>query len=187
MDRGTALLISKAMLLLALIGAALPAQQKLLEPEYNNVPMYLGQDGSLKSLERGTGEIHTSIRALGYGGFNGYYIYKGAHSPEQLDADHLAFVVRLKNDGDDPTSAFRLTALESKKEARRVINSKLRVIGGAKSSIAEHQIPINIVKYGPNSFKITPEQKLAPGEYVFNPGINAAAGQTVTGFLFGIH
>jgi hypothetical protein len=176
------------MFCLMLGAGALLAQQKIAAPEYNNVPMYLDQDGSLKSLERQTGELHAKIRALGYGGANASYTYNGEHSPEQFNADHLQFVIRLKNDGDDPASAISLFTVQAKKGKRSVVNTKVRFLIGAKSSMSESRVPIRIEKCGENLFRITPEQKLPPGEYVFNTAVpvSAITGQSVTGFLFGI-
>jgi hypothetical protein len=90
---------------------------------------------------------------------------KGERSPVRILSDlDQDFVVALPS-GVDP-SKYELFLMEAKKGKRRTVmaTDKIFTVQVGKSSLA-----VTVKRYGGSSYKLTPAQRLPPGEYCFSP------------------
>ena len=177
-------LMSAVCLLVILCHAVLGQEpKKVQEPEYlGNFFLVDSDTGKLIPLERITGETKIKVKAMGFGGGEGSFEFKGEKSPVRFkEGQKLEFVVLVSSQQVDPQSVIQLFSLESKKGKRRLLISKAGFIGtSGKTVTSERAVPFNVAKYGTSSFKVTPAQHLPPGEYTLSgPGTN-------DGFCFGI-
>lgn len=155
----------KISLLFAVTGL-LMAQEKFTEAEHHQPPLYVTEDGTATPLDK--------------------------HLPRQLKAGGVEFVI-----SQDSAGSIRLAAVSAQKD-RRVVRDAFE----DKSSATSHQatdkmpilglfedrrdsksgmrmVPIRVMKYGEHSYRVIPQHKLAPGEYV----VETADGE----FRFAIH
>jgi hypothetical protein len=157
--------------------------KKIQEPEYVGVFFLLEpSSGALVPLERQRPEVKMKVKAMGFGGGESSIEFKGEKSSIRFKSDQpLFFVVRAASQQIDPNSYLQFFSLESKKDKRKLIVAKASSMGlSGKSVVNTRAVLFNVEKYGESSFKISPAQKLPPGEYVLSgEGIN-------DGFCFGI-
>jgi hypothetical protein len=157
--------------------------QKVQEPEYIGAVFSLDPSGTLTPLEKQQPNIQSKVKAFGYGGAQTSTVYRGARSPIRFKAGQdIQFVFRAGTFGVDPESLIKLTVLNVSRDQRSVVMAKVGSMGfgGVKSSNGEGQQALNFSKYGEGSYKVSPAQPLAPGEYAFTPAASQSA------FLFGI-
>jgi hypothetical protein len=168
--------------------SAQPEPQRVVEPEYNNTAFFLDPDkGNLVPLERQQVNTQVKIRALGFGGGQALAIIKDERSPVRFKSGRfLQFVFRADGRGDDPNALVNIDTLTSSKGNRQIVVVNARAFSGAKSTKGETAVPFEIQKYGTQSYKFSPTQKLPPGEYAITIRTfqSAAAGQVA--YLFGI-
>jgi hypothetical protein len=143
--------------LLFAVAGLLTAQEKITEIEHNPAPVSVSERGTLTPLD--------------------------GHSPRQFDAGDVQFVIRQHS-----AAGIRLAAITSGKDHdRRVVRNAFE----DKTNAQPHQatgeapilgmfedrrdnisgmrlIPIRVVRYGEHSYKVIPQHKLAPGEYIVN-------------------
>ncbi len=82
--------------------------------------------------------------------------------------------------GVDP-SRYKLYTFKSTRNFRSVNIAKVNVlIGGARSTVSESEVPVSIQAADGQCFAITPKETLQDGEYGFSP-----AGAEVV-FMFGV-
>ena len=84
----------------------------------------------------------------------------------------------------DPVSRFQLRVLKSSKDRREIVITQGHGSvfgGGATSSMDEGAIPIRFEEYGADSYRITPEHPLPPGEYAL-----ALRGMVFELYCFGV-
>jgi hypothetical protein len=168
------------------IPSASTESHKIKEPEYVGVFFRLNpKDGELIPLER----QNTQMRAVA-GGF----IAIGAKVAAQVDGekspirfkrgDKLDFVVKLNSQQNDPQSQIGFASFESGKGKRQIVLAKgsaAPFVGTSVKDVSQSKIVSdNVVKYGESSFKVSPVEQLAPGEYVL--GIKGVA----VSFCFGV-
>jgi hypothetical protein len=129
------------------------------EPEILSTVYYLdAAKNALTTLERLTAKGSSGM-------FHGSAEIKSERSPVRIDGDSAQdFVVSLPA-GVDP-SKFELFLMEVKKGKRRTVmaSAKLFSVQVGKNSIA-----IAAKRYGNAAYKLSPVQKLPPGEYCFSP------------------
>lgn len=86
------------------------------------------------------------------------------------------FIVQLAN-GVDPNK-IKLYLLDVSGGKRETVIMTVVAFGGAKSELKT--LTLDVTKYGQNSYKLTPAQTLAPGEYVL------VATDSTDAFCFGV-
>ena len=94
------------------------------------------------------------------------------------------FNVRGRRSPLDPVSRFQLRVLKSSKDRREIVITQGHGSvfgGGATSSMDEGAIPIRFEEYGADSYRITPEHPLPPGEYAL-----ALRGMVFELYCFGV-
>jgi hypothetical protein len=142
---------------------------KAQEPEYDFVYHYLDPaSGSLMALERQTPNANFKLRFMGYGGGRTAYEVRGGRSTVRFKAgEKIELVVRGIPATVDPATVITLVRFEAKKDKRELVTIKVGAMGmGSKTMSPESGgLPINTVKYGSYSLKISPADPLAPGEY----------------------
>lgn len=142
-------------------------QAAVVEPEYANQFDIVTSEGKLVPLERQTSKIEAKA-----GGFIAVkstvkHVVPGAQSPVRAEPA-AQFVVRLHVGDMDPATVIHLYKLDKDKSSRSVVVASTSVtpFAGVKSGAVEpNTIAVAVEKYGESSFKVTPSQPLAPGEY----------------------
>ena len=157
-------------------------QAKLPEPEYLSVFHRLDENGGLSPLERQAPVQKVRVKALGYGGAEGYFETKGERSPVRFKAsENLAFVVLVSSQQVDPLSLIQFYLFEQQKGSRRLVVTKVGSMGiNSKNTGNKAVVAFDVAKYGASSFKVVPTAELKPGEYCLSTAATAAA------FCFGI-
>jgi hypothetical protein len=123
--------------------------------------------GQLTDLEHQTvTDFHTKMRALpGYASVKSMADLKPGRSPVRLSAD-AQFIIRGRVPL-DPNSRYELRQLKSSRNHRELemIRAHGTLMGGSASTLDKDAVPIRVDAYGSDSYRITPEHPLAPGEY----------------------
>src|ERR1700674_866562 len=137
------------------------------EPKYINSFYSVDANGRLIELEHQTVTFHSKVRALpGYASVKMTTQFKPGLSPVRI-APTAQFVVRGRAPI-DPLSRFELRALKGSKDHREFVMTQGHgsVFGGsATSNPDDGAVAIRFEEYGANSYRITPDKPLAPGEY----------------------
>jgi hypothetical protein len=137
------------------------------EPQYINSFFAVDASGKLIDLERQTVTFHTKTKVLpGYASVKMTTQFKPGYSSVRLPAT-AQFIVRGRT-VIDPVSRFELRALKGSKDHREFVMTQGHgsILGGsATSNPSEGAVPIRFEEYGANSYRITPEGPLEPGEY----------------------
>jgi hypothetical protein len=137
------------------------------EPQYINGFYAVDVNGKLIELEHKTVTFHSKVRALpGYASVKMTTEFKPGGSPVRIAAT-AQFVVRGRAPI-DPLSRFELRALKGSKTHREFVMTQAlgSIFGGsATSNLDEGAVAIRFEEYGANSYRITPDKPLAPGEY----------------------
>lgn len=162
-----------AVLSLAAFIAVMPVEAQsgpnapLAEPQYLNSFYALGVNGTLVELERKTVTFHAKTKMLpGYATVKMTTEFKPGQSPVRV-APAAQFIVRGRAPI-DPVSRFELRALKQSKDHREFTMTQGHgsVFGAsATSNPDEGAISIRFEEYGADSYRITPDQPLPPGEY----------------------
>jgi hypothetical protein len=137
------------------------------EPQYINSFYAVDANGKLIDLERQTVTFHSKVRALpGYATVKMTTEFKPGHALVRLPAD-AKFIVRGRTQI-DPVSRFELRALKGSKDHRELVMTQAHgsIFGASTTSNPEEgAVAIRFEEYGANSYRITPDKPLAPGEY----------------------
>ncbi len=137
------------------------------EPQYINSFFAVDTNGKLIDLERQTVTFHSKAKVLpGYVSMKMTAQFKPGYSSVRLPAT-AQFIVRGRT-VIDPVSRFELRKLKGSKNHREFVMTQGHgsILGGsATSNPSEGAIPIRFEEYGANSYRITPEGPLEPGEY----------------------
>ena len=143
------------------VGAA--QDNSTTKQRYIGIVYYLQPSDNLQALDRQIMTSHTSMKALGFGGFKDVLELDLERASVRLPANQeLSFVVELPN-GIDPRES-RLYQLASSNGKRQLVISNGSLFTGPRF---RQPIQINISRHDQESYKITPSAKLEPGEYVF--------------------
>jgi hypothetical protein len=141
------------------------AYAQVAEPQYINSFYAFTPNGNLVELEYKDVLLHPKSWAVpGYASVKTVADIKPGQSPIRLPAS-AQFVVR----GDvnvNPATIYELRLLKGSKSHREFVLSQAHgsIVGGAVNP-EEGAIPIRFAEYGSSSFRIIPQQPLAPGEY----------------------
>lgn len=145
--------LSAAAFALLFATAGLAQQEKAIEPENLSVFYYLRPSGQLVELERQTPE-------QGRKGVNVLFTIGSEKSPVRFSAaDPVQFVVRVTEDFQKATATIQLFRFAPQNGNRQVIVRR--------SDLASNKASLKVTteKYGDSSLKVSPAQKLEPGEY----------------------
>ena len=140
-----------------------------LKPEFLN-QVYLESNGSLKKLEKQTGELKTSTMAVPfYASSTTFYYVSGSRSNVQVNQNA---VFKLETSpGLDPSEQFKLVkfTLDKKKTNRMMPYMKYSgsVYTGGSSKLDKHNVAVKFQKVNGGIYSITPKYLLEPGEYAF--------------------
>jgi|SRR5579862_3911306 len=174
MNRHLALTCSMALSLTAPQTSQTNQQKAVAEPQYVDSFYVVDSTGKLTELEhQSVTTFHTKTKALpGYATVKMLAEFKPGHSPVRLTAD-AKFVVKGRAPI-DPASRFELRLLKASKDHREILMTQGHgtLLGGsATSKLDEGALPVRFEDYGADSYRITPAQPLAPGEYALGtPG-----------------
>jgi len=153
------------------------------EPEYlGNFFSLDSATGTLSPLERQTPMHKIKVKAMGYGGGEGYFEVQGETSPIRFkEGQNIEFVVLVATQQSDPQEIIKLFSWRGEKGVRRLTIDKAGSMGlSSKFLLNQSQVALNATKYGKSSFKVAPTEVLPPGEYTLSaPG-------TEDRFCFGI-
>jgi hypothetical protein len=153
---------------LGIIAAGLIAGQSA-EPTYPN-SFYAVGNGILIQLEHQTASIRTRMRALpGYASVKVMAEIEPGRSPVRL-ATSTTFIVRGRSPI-DPATRYELRELKASKHRREFMMTRAHgtLLGGhATSALEEGDVPIRFENYGTDSYRVTPEAPLGPGEYALS-------------------
>jgi hypothetical protein len=137
------------------------------EPQYINSFYAVDANGKLIQLERKTVTFHSKAKVLpGYASFKMVTEFKLGQSSVRVSAV-AHFIVRGRSPL-DPASRYELRLLKASKDHREFMMTQGHGSvfgGGATSSVDEGALSIRFEEYGTNSYRITPEHPLPPGEY----------------------
>ncbi|MGI8883905.1 MAG: hypothetical protein ACR2IA_06645 [Pyrinomonadaceae bacterium] len=156
---------------------------KVQEPEYLGVFAFLDSiTGKLSELERQTPENKIKVKAMGYGGGEGFLQIKGEQSPVRFKTNQkLEFVVLVSSQHSDPMSLIQFFSFEPKKGMRRLMMTKVGSMGMSSKTVTnQNATSFNAAKYGASSFKIIPAASLQSGEYCLSTA------NTANAFCFGV-
>jgi hypothetical protein len=145
----------------------LKAQSKPVaaEPQYINSFFALTPNGNFIDLEYKNVVLRPKSWAVpGYASFKTVADFGPSQSPIRLPAS-AQFAVRGRANV-NPATIYELRLLKGSKSHREFTLSQAHgsIVGGAVNP-EEGAIPIRFEQYGTSSFRIIPEQPLAPGEY----------------------
>jgi hypothetical protein len=136
------------------------------EPQYVNSFYAVDANGNLIGLEHQTVTFHSRVRALpGYAWVKLIAEFKPGQSPVRLAAN-AQFVIRGRPI--DAASRFELRPLKVSKDHRELVMNQAHgsIFGTSATSYPdEGAVAIQFEEYGANSYRITPNQPLAAGEY----------------------
>jgi hypothetical protein len=141
------------------------AYVQVAEPQYVNSFYALTPNGNFVDLEYRNVVIHPKSWAVpGYASFKTVADFEPSQSPIRLSAS-AQFVVSGRTNV-DPAMIYELRLLKGSKSHREFVLSQAHgsIVGGALNP-EEGATPIRFENYGSSSFRIIPQQPLAPGEY----------------------
>ena len=182
--------MARAHLLVCLSLSCLPAFTKaqtpapVAEPQFYNSFYALAPNGKLAELEhQKVTTFHAKTKPLpGYASVKVSAEFKPAHAQTRLPGN-VQFVVKGRS-AIDPSTLYELRSLKIKKDHREILMTQAHgtLIGGsATSTLDEGVLFVRFAEYGDNSYRITPDKPLPPGEYAL-----ALRGNVMDLYCFGV-
>jgi hypothetical protein len=175
------------LVILSFVAAASGQNQKAPSELLPSTLYYLDSYAQLVPLESKIVRRKTDYRALGFAGGSIVYFVDGEKSPVRLKAaGKLEFVVRLKQ-RTDPLETIQFYRFAAANGSRVLPVETFNPLGGvSRFTLNTGTVDFNAAAYGASSFKLTPIEALAPGEYclVIKP-TNQWPGKS-PGFCFGV-
>ena len=150
---------------LALLPLSIDASQQShsSNPGYIGIPYYVDPSAKLLILDREFPRPKAGLKALGFGGAKTLVELDAERASLRLPSNQeLSFVVDLAS-GVDPRE-FQLYQFAVRNGNRQLVITGWSVFKGPHARL---DIQINISRNGENAYKLTPNSKLAPGEYAF--------------------
>ena len=155
------------------------------EPQFYNSFYALNADAKLTELDhQKVTTFHTKTRPLpGYASVKVSAEFKPAHSDIRLTGN-AQFVVKGRL-AVDPTTVYELRLLKVAKDHREILMTQAHgtILGASSTSkFDEGVLPVRFEEYRANSYRITPEQPLAQGEYALS-----VRGNVMDLYCFGVN
>lgn len=147
--------------------------QGVMEPEYIGQVAHVKEDGSLSLLAKEEAQMKTKTSGLGYIPLPGsslldkgktYLQVKGSASPNKVGKGKATFIIRVKDNNEDPKNALGVFQFETKKKERRFMLAEVGVISGMKATTSFNTVPYEVKKHGDSSYLVIIHD-LKPGEY----------------------
>lgn len=145
--------------------------QQVAEPQYINSFSAVDASGKLIDLElQNATKFHAKSKPMpGYSAMKATAEFKPAHSSIRLPAN-AQFVV-FGRTAIDPATLYELRMLKFTKDHREILTATAHgtpFSGSATSNVDDGAVPVRFEDYGSSSYKIAPQQPLAPGEYALS-------------------
>ena len=155
---------------------AIGQESNVAEPEYIGVVYHLDSTGKMGALDRQRFRYKAGLKGLVFGGAKLTADLEGKSAALRVPSNEkMSFVVQLPY-GSDPRK-IQLFSFEVKDGNRQLVITSGSVFKGQTLTLP---IQLNITRFGQNSYKLTPTDVLAVGEYAF------IAENSVDLFCFGV-
>lgn len=147
--------------------------QNVTEPEYIGQVAHIQEDGKHLILTKEEAQMKTKTSGFGYIPIPGsslldkgktFLQVKGCSSPTKIDKGKVTFIIRVKDNNEDPKNALGIFKFEAKKKERRFMMAEVGILSGAKAISSFNTIPYEVKKHGESSYLVTIGD-LTPGEY----------------------
>lgn len=147
--------------------------QGVMEPEYIGQVAHVKEDGSMLLLEKEEAQMKTKTSGFGYIPLPGsslldkgktYLQVKGCASPNKVGKGKATFIIRVKDNNEDPKNALGVFQFETKKKERRFMLAEVGVLSGMKATTSFNTVSYEVKKHGESSYQIIIHD-LKPGEY----------------------
>ena len=180
--------MTRSLLLILVASAAAVSQDSRQGPPLPGVPEATGvycqsEPGKWISLEMAPAAdssikgLRTFLETDTLSGLNMNFVYRGAHAATRLSDRRPTFVVRGIGSAPDAL----IVRLAQNRGTRTVQTSSSAASVGNKGGFKRKEIrKVTVVSLADGSFSVTPEEVLAPGEYLL------VFGSANAGFDFGI-
>lgn len=164
-------LLMAVMMLITFAGSA--NAQNMKEPEYIGQVAHIQEDGKHLILTKEEAQMKTKTSGFGYIPIPGsslldkgktFLQVKGCSSPTKIDKGKVTFIIRVKDNNEDPKNALGIFKFEAKKKERRFMMAEVGILAGAKATSSFNTVPYEVKKYGESSYLVTIGD-LTPGEY----------------------
>lgn len=171
MTREMKTLLIAVMMFIASAGSVMA--QNVNEPGYIGQVAHVKEDGKQLLLTKEEAQMKTKTSGFGYIPIPGsslldkgktFLQVKGSSSPTKIGKGKNTFIIRVKDNNEDPKNALGVFKFEAKKKERRFMMAEVGVLSGVKATTSFNTVPYEVKKYGESSYMVTIHD-LAPGEY----------------------
>lgn len=151
--------------------------QKMAEPEYIGQVNYVNADSTTTLMETEPASTHAKGNGMFFvpvaGSFLGksqcFLVVKGTKSMTSLPAKGIKFLVRVKDNEEDPKGQVGIIKFEVKKKERRYLMAEAGLVSGVKDKISLNDFKYDVKRFGQKSYLIEVGD-LKPGEYAITTG-----------------
>jgi len=163
-------LFSLAMLL---VSTSTFAQSKNFEPDFNGQVVVINADSTTTLLQKEQTSTKMNSTKFGYIPIPGSglldkssvnLVVKGAKSQTTLPAGRLTFVIKAKDNDEDPRSVFAIFQFDVKKKRRQYKMAEAGILNGVQSTMSFNTVDFEAKKYGDNCYLVVIENA-EPGQY----------------------
>lgn len=153
----------------ALMGHA----QNVQEPEYNGQVALVNADSTITLLKKENGSFKAKSSSFGLIPIPGaalldktksFLAVKGNTSPNVIASKKFSFIIRVKDNNEEPKNSFGIFKFEQKKKERRYQVLDAGALSGVSENFHFNNVDYTAHKFGNSSYYITVEN-LEPGEY----------------------
>lgn len=151
--------------------------QKMAEPEYIGQVNYVNADSTTTLMETEPASMNTKNSGLSFVPVAGMFLgkgqafiaVKGTKSMTKLPAKGIKFLVRVKDNEEDPKGQVGIIKFDVKKKERRYLMAEAGLVSGVKDKISLNDFKYDVKRYGQKSYLIE-VGNLKPGEYAITTG-----------------
>lgn len=161
-------------LALLLAATSASAQSEKFEPEYIGQVVVINADSTVTLLQKETMKMTTKSSKFGMIPIPGAslldktksnLVLKGNAAPVVLNSGRHTFIVRNKDNNEDPKGVFSIISFETKKKERVYTMAEGSLLGGTSMKTNFNSVEYDVKKYGESSYIVTVDLK--PGQYGF--------------------
>jgi hypothetical protein len=132
-------------------------QSKIVEPDIIGQPYQL--DSANQTLKKLPQEPWKAVGKPGWGSSKGLIVVEGSQSPFRIKSDEKVEIVFSVQNAEQ----VRLYSATTKNKSRQTELAQVNAWRNTRNY--SEGLDVTIMKYGSSSFKLTPNSKLASGEY----------------------
>lgn len=151
--------------------------QKMTEPEYIGQVNYINADSTTTLMETEPASMNTKNNGLSFVPVAGMFLgkgqafiaVKGTKSMTKLPAKGIKFLVRVKDNDEDPKGQVGIIKFDVKKKERRYLMAEAGLVSGVKDKISLNDFKYEVKRFGEKSYLIEVGD-LKPGEYAITTG-----------------